>query len=46
VGSPAAYVNAVIDALTPMGVTNIDMPLTSGKVWAAIQSAKAGAAAS
>ena len=46
VGSPAAYVNAVIAALPPMGVTNIDMPLTSGKVWAAIQSAKAGAAAS
>ena len=41
VGSPAAYVNAVIDALRPLGVTNIDMPLTSGKVWAAIQSAKA-----
>jgi carbon-monoxide dehydrogenase large subunit len=41
VGSPAAYVNAVIDALRPLGVTNIDMPLTSGKVWDAIQSAKA-----
>jgi carbon-monoxide dehydrogenase large subunit len=44
VGSPAAYVNAVIDALAPLGVTNIDMPLTSDKVWAAIQAAKAGAA--
>ena len=41
VGSPAAYVNAVIDALRPLGVTNIDMPLTSAKVWAAIQEAKA-----
>ncbi len=41
VGSPAAYVNAVIDALHPLGVTNIDMPLTSAKVWAAIQEAKA-----
>ncbi len=36
VGSPAAYVNAVLDALEPFGVTNIDMPLTSDKVWAAI----------
>jgi carbon-monoxide dehydrogenase large subunit len=36
VGSPAAYVNAVIDALEPFGVTNIDMPLTSDKVWAEI----------
>ena len=40
VGSPAAYVNAVIDALWPLGVRNIDMPLTSGKVWEAIQAAK------
>ena len=42
VGSPAAFVNAVIDALWPLGVRNIDMPLTSGKVWEAIQAAKAG----
>jgi carbon-monoxide dehydrogenase large subunit len=39
VGSPAAYVNAVIDALSHLGVTNIDMPLTSAKVWEAIQAA-------
>ena len=44
VGSPAAYVNAVIDALQPLGVKNIDMPLTSAKVWDAIQTAKAGGA--
>ncbi|GIU98920.1 MAG: hypothetical protein KatS3mg014_0536 [Actinomycetota bacterium] len=43
VGSPAAYVNAVIDALRPLGVTNIDMPLTPAKVWEAIQAAKAKA---
>ncbi len=36
VGSPAAYVNAVIDALWHAGVTNIDMPLTPDKVWAAL----------
>ena len=40
VGSPAAYVNAVIDALQPLGVKNIDMPLTSAKVWQAIQDAQ------
>jgi aerobic carbon-monoxide dehydrogenase large subunit len=45
VGSPAAFVNAVIDALWPLGVRNIDMPLTSGKVWEAIQAAKAAAGA-
>jgi len=40
VGSPAAYVNAVIDALWHLGVRNIDMPLTSAKVWEAIQEAR------
>jgi carbon-monoxide dehydrogenase large subunit len=39
VGSPAAYVNAVIDALAHAGVRNIDMPLTSDKVWAALDEA-------
>ncbi|HZN42883.1 MAG TPA: aerobic carbon-monoxide dehydrogenase large subunit, partial [Actinomycetota bacterium] len=43
VGSPAAFVNAVIDALQPLGVKNIDMPLTSAKVWEAIEAAKATA---
>jgi aerobic carbon-monoxide dehydrogenase large subunit len=36
VGSPAAYVNAVIDALWHAGVRNIDMPLTPDKVWTAL----------
>ncbi len=36
VGSPAAYVNAVIDALAHAGVRNIEMPLTSDKVWQAL----------
>ncbi len=43
VGSPAAYVNAVIDALWHLGVRNIDMPVTSAKVWEAIQAGKASA---
>ena len=37
VGSPAAYVNAVIDALQHRGVRNIDMPVFSDRVWQAIQ---------
>ena len=40
VGSPAAYVNAVVDALQHLGVTNIEMPLTSARVWEAIQAAR------
>ena len=34
--------NAVIDALRPLGVTFIDMPLTPMRVWAAIHEAKGG----
>ena len=41
VGSPAAFVNAVVDALSHMGVRGIDMPVTSAKVWEAIQEANA-----
>ncbi|MEK6986802.1 MAG: aerobic carbon-monoxide dehydrogenase large subunit [Candidatus Thermoplasmatota archaeon] len=33
VGSPAAIVNAVVDALSPLGVTHIDIPITPWKVW-------------
>jgi aerobic carbon-monoxide dehydrogenase large subunit len=40
VGSPAAFVNAVIDAVWHLGVKNIDMPVTSAKVWEAMQKAK------
>jgi aerobic carbon-monoxide dehydrogenase large subunit len=36
VGSPAAFVNAVVDALAHAGVRNIEMPLTSHKVWEAL----------
>jgi carbon-monoxide dehydrogenase large subunit len=42
VGSPAAYVNAVIDALRPFGITNIDMPVLPHRVWSAIRQARAG----
>jgi carbon-monoxide dehydrogenase large subunit len=33
VGSPAAFVNAVVDALSHLGVEHIDMPITPWKVW-------------
>ena len=38
IASPAAIVNAVVDALSPFGVNHIDMPVTSEKVWNAINS--------
>jgi aerobic carbon-monoxide dehydrogenase large subunit len=37
VGSPAAVVNAVVDALSPYGVRNVDMPLTPAKIWALLR---------
>jgi carbon-monoxide dehydrogenase large subunit len=37
VGSPAAVVNAVMDALKPYGVRHADMPLTPAQVWMAMQ---------
>jgi aerobic carbon-monoxide dehydrogenase large subunit len=37
VGSPAAVVNSVVDALRPFGVQHADMPLTPANVWSAIQ---------
>ena len=43
-GSLVCVVNAVIDALSEYGITDIDMPLTPERVWRAIQDAKAKAA--
>jgi carbon-monoxide dehydrogenase large subunit len=39
-GSLPALVNAAIDALRPVGIRHLDMPLTPARVWAAIQEAK------
>jgi carbon-monoxide dehydrogenase large subunit len=36
IGSPAAVINAVLDALAPLGVSDIDMPATPERVWRAI----------
>ena len=37
IAAPAAVVNAVLDALGPLGVTDIAMPLTPYRVWEAIR---------
>ncbi|HEY7849215.1 MAG TPA: molybdopterin cofactor-binding domain-containing protein, partial [Ktedonobacterales bacterium] len=42
IASSQAVVNAVCDALAPLGIKNIDMPLTPEKVWRAIRAARAG----
>jgi len=40
VGALPAVMNAVIDALAPVGVRQLDMPATADRVWRAIQDAK------
>jgi carbon-monoxide dehydrogenase large subunit len=45
IGAPPTIINAIIDALTPLGVTQIDMPATPLRVWQAIERAKKAKAA-
>ena len=40
IGAPAAVVSAVLDALAPLGVDDIEMPLTPERVWRAIRAAR------
>ena len=41
IGSPPAVINAVRDALAPLGVKDLDMPASPHRVWEAIQAAHA-----
>jgi carbon-monoxide dehydrogenase large subunit len=45
IGAPPAVINAVVDALAPLGVRHIDMPATPERVWRAIQAARPARAA-
>jgi len=40
VGAPPAIANAIIDALAPLGIKHLDIPITPAKVWDAIQAHK------
>ncbi len=40
IGSPPAVINAVLDALAPVGVKDFDMPASPHRVWSAIQAAR------
>jgi carbon-monoxide dehydrogenase large subunit len=46
IASTPAVVNAIIDALRPLGVTDVMMPCTPERVWRAIQTAQGGEQAS
>jgi carbon-monoxide dehydrogenase large subunit len=41
IAAPAAVMNAVVDALSPFGITDLDMPATPERVWRALQEAQA-----
>jgi carbon-monoxide dehydrogenase large subunit len=40
IGAPPTIVHAVLDALAPLGITHLDMPLTPSRIWKAIQEAE------
>ena len=42
IASTPAIVNAVVDALAPLGIRHVDMPLTPERVWRAMRAAKNG----
>jgi carbon-monoxide dehydrogenase large subunit len=42
IGLPPAVVNAVVDALAPLGVRHVDMPLTPARIWATMVASRAG----
>ena len=37
IGSPPAVINAVLDALAPLGIKDLDMPASASRVWEAMQ---------
>jgi aerobic carbon-monoxide dehydrogenase large subunit len=37
VGAPPAVLNAIVDALAPFGIVDVEMPATAERVWRAIQ---------
>lgn len=41
VGVPPAIINAIVDALAPLGVTDLPMPASAERIWRAINAAKA-----
>jgi carbon-monoxide dehydrogenase large subunit len=40
IAAPAAILNAAIDALSPLGVTHLDLPLTGETIWRAVRAAQ------
>ncbi|HEY3063691.1 MAG TPA: molybdopterin cofactor-binding domain-containing protein [Chloroflexota bacterium] len=43
IAASAAVINAVVDALSPLGINHVDMPASPDRLWAQIQAAQGGA---
>jgi carbon-monoxide dehydrogenase large subunit len=43
IASSAAVINAIVDALKPLGITHIDMPASPDRLWKLIRDAQGGA---
>jgi carbon-monoxide dehydrogenase large subunit len=43
IAAPPCMVHAVLDALSPFGISHLDMPMTPPRIWSAIQTARTGA---
>jgi carbon-monoxide dehydrogenase large subunit len=42
IAAPPCMVHAVLDALSPFGISHLDMPMTPPRIWSAIQTARTG----
>jgi carbon-monoxide dehydrogenase large subunit len=43
IAAPPCMVHAVLDALSPFGISHLDMPMTPPRIWSTIQAARTGA---
>ena len=40
IAAPQTIINAILDALSPLGIEHLDMPATSESIWRAIRTAQ------
>jgi carbon-monoxide dehydrogenase large subunit len=40
IAAPQTIMNAIVDALAPLGIRHLDMPATPGRIWSAIRQAR------
>ena len=42
IGAPATVINAVVDALSHLGVTHVNMPASPSRIWGIIDNGRVG----